>query len=118
MGLLQTNFIDFNNRSSEMASTRCGTPFYMAPETLEDFPVYNHKADLWSLGCVLFEICTLQQAFSGGSRTIIERISRGQYGPARSDATRLHQFLLQQIIPKLLRTNPDSRIGADLILSR
>ena len=41
-------FIHF--RSSEMASTRCGTPAYMAPETLEDDPVYNHTADLWSLG--------------------------------------------------------------------
>ena len=101
-----------------MASTKCGTPAYMAPETLEDVPVYNHKADLWSLGCVLFEMCTLQQAFSGGRRTIIEKISKGEYGPAHSAATRLHQFLLKHIIPKLLKANPDTRISADLILPR
>ena len=101
-----------------MASTRCGTPAYMAPETLEDFPVYNHTADLWSLGCVLWEICTLQQAFSGGRKTIIEKISRGEYGPAIPTAIRLHQFLLKHIIPKLLRINSETRIGAKQILSR
>ena len=106
------------SRSSEMASTKCGTPAYMAPETLEDVPDYNHKADLWSMGCVLFEMCTLKQAFHGGRKTIIERISRGEYGPAQSAAIRVHQFLLKQIIPKLLRTPPDTRIGADVILSR
>ena len=37
-------------RSSEMASSKCGTPAYMAPETLEDHPIYNHKADMWSIG--------------------------------------------------------------------
>ena len=37
-------------RSSEMASSKCGTPAYMAPETLEDQPTYNHKADMWSIG--------------------------------------------------------------------
>ena len=101
-----------------MASTRCGTPAYMAPETLADFPVYNHKADLWSLGCVLWEICTLQQAFSGGMLTIIEKISRGKYGPPQPNVIRHHQFLLKYIIPRLLRINSETRIGANQILSR
>ena len=102
-----------------MASTKCGTPAYMAPETLEEVPVYNHTADLWSLGCVLFEICTLKQAFSGKSlRTILDKISRGEYGPAPAAANIAHLFLLKETIPKLLKIDHKSRIGADTILSR
>eukprot|EP00756_Hemistasia_phaeocysticola_P032098 Hpha_TRINITY_DN16393_c2_g3::TRINITY_DN16393_c2_g3_i1::g.60102::m.60102/K06228/FU; fused len=32
-----------------------GTPLYMAPELVQDKP-YNHTADLWSLGCILYEL--------------------------------------------------------------
>ena len=99
-----------------MASTQCGTPAYMAPELLEDKPVYNHTADLWSLGCVLYEMCTLELAFSGGRRSIIEKISRGEYGPAQDAAIRAHRFILTEIVPHLL--NLDMRIGADTILYR
>ena len=77
-----------------MASTRCGTPAHMAPETLEDVPVYNHQADLWSLGCVLFEMCCLKPAFSGGRRSIIEKILKAEFGPAQDAATNVHAQLL------------------------
>ncbi|XP_066986505.1 serine/threonine-protein kinase fused [Macrobrachium rosenbergii] len=32
-----------------------GTPLYMAPEVIEEKP-YDHTADLWSLGCILYEL--------------------------------------------------------------
>ncbi|XP_056140324.1 serine/threonine-protein kinase 36 [Lampris incognitus] len=34
-----------------------GTPLYMAPELVEEKP-YDHTADLWSLGCILYELHT------------------------------------------------------------
>ena len=101
-----------------MASTRCGTPNYMAPETLEDDPMYNHQADLWSLGCVLYELCTLYRAFNGGRRSIIEKISRGEYRPAQDAAMIAHRFILIRFVPNLLKINPDMRMSADAILSR
>jgi NIMA (never in mitosis gene a)-related kinase len=44
---------------TDMAETRIGTPYYLSPEICEDKP-YNHKSDIWSLGCVLYELTTLQ----------------------------------------------------------
>ena len=32
-----------------------GTPLYMSPELVEEKP-YDHGADLWSLGCILYEL--------------------------------------------------------------
>ena len=35
-----------------------GTPLYMAPEVTQSQPAYDHTADLWSLGVILFELFT------------------------------------------------------------
>lgn len=41
--------------STSMAETLCGSPLYMAPEILR-YEKYNAKADLWSVGAVLYEM--------------------------------------------------------------
>jgi len=41
-----------------------GTSCYMAPEILLNEP-YNTRSDLWALGCILYELCTLKLAFPG-----------------------------------------------------
>jgi NIMA (never in mitosis gene a)-related kinase 1/4/5 len=45
-----------------MAHTVVGTPYYLSPELCEEKP-YNNKSDIWSLGCVLYEMCTLKHPF-------------------------------------------------------
>ncbi len=40
-----------------MAETLCGSPLYMAPEVLQ-LHKYDAKADLWSVGAILFELLT------------------------------------------------------------
>lgn len=42
---------------NDMANTMCGSPLYMGPEVLEG-KKYNAKADLWSVGAILFEMLT------------------------------------------------------------
>ena len=51
----------------DFASTRIGTPYYMSPEIFENKP-YNHKSDIWALGCILYEMVALTHAFDATRR--------------------------------------------------
>lgn len=50
----------------DQASTVVGTPYYMSPEVCENKP-YTFKSDVWALGCVLYELCTLKHAFDANN---------------------------------------------------
>ncbi len=50
-------------RTCELARTQIGTPYYLSPEICQQKP-YNNKSDVWSLGCVLYEMATLKHAVS------------------------------------------------------
>ena len=50
--------------TTDFASSVQGTPYYMSPEVCQSKP-YNYTSDVWSLGCILYELCTLKHAFSG-----------------------------------------------------
>jgi serine/threonine-protein kinase ULK2 len=45
-----------------LAETLCGSPLYMAPEILR-YEKYDAKADLWSVGAVVYEMCTAKPPF-------------------------------------------------------
>jgi len=49
-----------------MAQTQCGTPYYMAPEIFE-MRDYDSRADIWSTGCIYFEMLTGSPPFKGMS---------------------------------------------------
>lgn len=55
--------------TADFASTRIGTPYYMSPEIFTNQP-YNHKSDVWALGCVLYEMTTLAHAFDASRRVL------------------------------------------------
>ena len=63
----------------QLAETACGTPLQMAPEVLSG-QLYNHKADVWSLGCLFYEMLTGFTPFTGrNQRNLQENIAKGTY---------------------------------------
>ena len=46
--------------NSRHAQTVVGTPFYMSPEVCEN-KSYDFKSDVWAMGCILYELCTLER---------------------------------------------------------
>ncbi|XP_035228958.1 serine/threonine-protein kinase Nek4-like isoform X1 [Stegodyphus dumicola] len=66
------------NSTHEMATTLIGTPYYMSPEIFAGKP-YNQKSDVWALGCCMYEIATLKQAFNAQDiHTLIQKIMKGK----------------------------------------
>lgn len=47
---------------SVYAYTHVGTPYYMSPEQISD-QKYNEKSDIWSAGCVIYELSALRAPF-------------------------------------------------------
>eukprot|EP00931_Biecheleriopsis_adriatica_P116158 TRINITY_DN91838_c0_g1_i1.p1 TRINITY_DN91838_c0_g1~~TRINITY_DN91838_c0_g1_i1.p1 ORF type:complete len:384 (-),score=73.67 TRINITY_DN91838_c0_g1_i1:100-1251(-) len=60
-----------------MASTLVGTPYYLSPEICQKQP-YHCPSDVWAVGCVLFELCSLRVPFDAQDiNQLVERIVRG-----------------------------------------
>jgi len=63
---------------SVFAYTHVGTPYYMSPEQIME-QRYNHKSDIWSAGCVLYEIVSLRAPFEATNQIqLAQKIKLGQ----------------------------------------
>jgi len=92
---------------SSMAETLCGSPLYMAPEILGQNQ-YNAKADLWSVGAVLFEMVAGRPPFAAQNQVeLLKVIKRPLQIPGDVDLSRPCLALLQ----RLLKREPLERIS-------
>eukprot|EP00401_Gymnodinium_catenatum_P004559 CAMPEP_0117524412 /NCGR_PEP_ID=MMETSP0784-20121206/35232_1 /TAXON_ID=39447 /ORGANISM="" /LENGTH=563 /DNA_ID=CAMNT_0005320559 /DNA_START=112 /DNA_END=1803 /DNA_ORIENTATION=+ len=67
--------------TTDAAVTMVGTPYYMSPEVCRNQP-YGYKSDVWSLGCVLYELCMLKHAFESSSLMgLVYKIISDHYEP-------------------------------------
>lgn len=96
----------------DCAKTAIGTPYYLSPEICQDKP-YNQRSDIWSLGCMLYEMVTLNHAFDATSmKGLVMKILRGNY-PAIS---KTYSKDLSDLISRLLKNNPQERPTINQIL--
>lgn len=62
-----------------LSYTQTGTPYYASPEVWKDQP-YDAKSDIWSLGCVCYEMCSLHPPFQAEDmQGLYKRVIKGVY---------------------------------------
>jgi len=95
--------------SIEAAITVVGTPYYMSPEVCENKP-YTFKSDVWSLGCVLYELCVLKHAFSADNLLgLVYKIVSDKYEPIPERYTQQLNTLIQRMLEKNAEKRPSVR---------
>ena len=94
------------------AQTQIGTPYYMAPEIYKNYR-YCEKCDIWSLGCVLYEMMFLIPPFTAKNiHDLKYKIINGRYSPISTS-----NIELKLLLKSLLVTNPYQRPSITTILS-
>jgi len=95
-----------------LCMTQTGTPYYASPEVWRDMP-YDAKSDMWSLGCVLYEMAALRPPFRAEDMEgLYRKVLRGQY--QRIPPHYSHD--LSEVISLLLQVNPRHRPGVEQLL--
>ncbi|NWQ89106.1 NEK11 kinase, partial [Burhinus bistriatus] len=98
--------------SCDLATTFTGTPYYMSPEALKH-QGYNTKSDIWSLGCILYEMCCMNHAFTGRNfLSVVLKIVEGDT-PSLPDS---YPSQLNAVLCSMLNKNPSLRPAAAEIL--
>jgi Tol biopolymer transport system component len=89
--------------------TIVGTFQYMAPEQLEGKEA-DARSDLWSLGCVLYEMATGRRAFEGRSQASLITAIMGQDPPPISQVAPMAPAALDRLVRTCLTKDPDERV--------
>jgi serine/threonine protein kinase len=93
-------------------NTSMGSPEYMAPEQMLSARDVDARADLWSLGVILYELCTAKSPFTGASfADVCARVLTGSPAPPRSLRPDLPPGL-EAIILRCLEKDPARRFAS------
>ncbi|CAK8574943.1 unnamed protein product [Lathyrus sativus] len=92
-----------------LAETLCGSPLYMAPEIMQ-LQKYDAKADLWSVGAILYQFVTGKTPFTGNNQIqLLQNIMKSTELQFPSDSQGLCSEC-RDLCQKLLRRNPVERL--------
>ncbi len=106
--ILDFGIAKFAQSSITQSGTIMGTPSYMAPEQIMGKPV-DGRADLFSVGVLLYELLSGQKPFSGESpTTVVYQIMHVEPPPVNATVPELPESL-HEIVSRALQKNPDDR---------
>ncbi|CAK58922.1 unnamed protein product (macronuclear) [Paramecium tetraurelia] len=94
------------------AYTQTGTPYYASPEVWRN-EAYNSMSDIWSLGCVIYEMASLKLPFKAPDlQALCNKIQRGLFECLPKQYSRD----LQSIIVQMIQVQPMKRLSCNQIL--
>jgi serine/threonine protein kinase len=94
--------------------TQTGTPYYASPEVWKDKP-YDAKSDIWSLGCVLYEVCALKPPFTASNmKGLYNKVIKGSY----QRIPQMYSDDLAAVIDMCLQVMPSKRPAAAELLRK
>lgn len=91
-----------------LCSTNIGTPYYTAPEIWKGLQ-YDSKCDIWSIGCVIYEMCCLKQAFKASDfPSLFRKVLKGVYEPIGEK----YSASMKELVRMCLTSEPEMRPSA------
>ncbi|CAG9320770.1 unnamed protein product [Blepharisma stoltei] len=98
------------------AFSRVGTPLYMSPEVLKGNG-YDWKSDVWSLGCVVYELACLRSPFKQEDQKmslydLFNTINKGEFPPLPDR----YSEELRQLVNSMIQIDPKNRLSIDQIV--
>ena len=95
-----------------LGCTQTGTPYYASPEVWRDTP-YNLKSDIWSLGCLCYEVLMLKTPFRAETMEgLYRKVMKGKY----PEISKKYSNKFDYIISNMLRLKPEERPTTEDIL--
>lgn len=103
------------SNSTSMASTVCGTPYYLSPELING-EAYHSPSDVWALGVVIYECAALQRPFEGDNiGSVAMAVMRRPHAPLPAAAR--YSAELSAIVDSMLHKVAKERADVDSLLN-
>ena len=103
------------NQNQDLGGSLIGTPLYMAPEVYNSSKKYSFRSDIWSLGCCIFEMCNLKNAFEAKSwNAVFVKVNKGQRDPLNNK----YSIEMKNLVDSMLSVNGKNRPTIASILEK